>query len=194
MSIIYNNLSDLQLASLLREGDRVAYTEIYDRYVFVLLNHAYNKLRNREAAKDLVQEVFAALWAKREDVCINSNLSGFLYTSIRNVILNQFAHQNVQTKYIASMLQFDKQEQATTDHMVREKQLRELIDEEIAALSPKMREVFELSRKDHLTHKEIAEKLDISEQTVSKHVTNALKILRIKLGIFVYLLWIIGSD
>jgi len=51
--------------------------------------------------------------------------------------------------------------------------------------------VFELSRKEHLSHKEIAQRLDISEQTVSKHVTNALKILRVKLGILAYVLLLI---
>jgi len=54
-------------------------------------------------------------------------------------------------------------------------------------LPPKMREIFELSRKEYLSHKEIAEKLGISEQTVSKQVSNALKILRTKLGFFAYL-------
>jgi hypothetical protein len=47
-----NNLSDAELVDLLKLGDRAAYTEIYDRYIFVLLNHAYNKTRNREEAKD----------------------------------------------------------------------------------------------------------------------------------------------
>jgi RNA polymerase sigma-70 factor (ECF subfamily) len=75
--------------------------------------------------------------------------------------------------------------------LVREKQLAAIIEREIAALPPKMREVFVLSRKEYLTHKEIAELLGISEQTVSKHVTNALKILRVKLGAVAYILLII---
>ncbi|NEU07978.1 RNA polymerase sigma-70 factor [Flavihumibacter sp. R14] len=187
----YNILSDLELASLLKEGDRAAFTEIYDRYIFVLLNHAYNKTRDRELAKDMVQEVFTMLWSMRESLQLNTNVSGFLYTSIRNTILNQIAHKGVQGKYLESLLKFSEQGQTITDHLIREKQFGELIEKEIAALTPKMRTVFELSRKEHLSHKEIAEKLQISEQTVSKHVTNALHILRVKLGIFVYLLWII---
>lgn len=187
----YSELSDIELASLLREGDRLAYTEIYDRYIFTLLNHAYNKTRNREEAKDVVHEVFAMLWSKREELNLNLNLSGFLYTSVRNMILNQFAHQNVQSRYIESVQYFVGNEETITDHLIREKQLSILIEKEISSLSPKMREVFELSRKNHLSHKEISEKLEISEQTVSKHVTNALRILRVRLGTFIHMAIII---
>ena len=186
----YNSYSDTQLINLLRAGERGAFTEIYDRYIFVLLNHAYNKTRDRDDAKDVVHEVFATLWAKRELLQID-NLSGYLYTATRNLILNQIAHKGVADKYMVSMMKFAAGDETITDHLVREKQLATIIEQEIAALPPKMREVFELSRKEHLSHKEIAQRLDISEQTVSKHVTNALKILRVKLGILAYVLLLI---
>jgi len=188
--LTYSTLTDLELTSFLKEGDRAAYTEIYDRYIYSLLHHAYNKTRNREEAKDAVHEVFAMLWSNRAKLAGVINLSGFLYTSLRNSILNQLAHKGVQSRYIFSLLQFSKEE-AETDHLVREKQLAWLIEKEIAALPPKMREVFTLSRKAYLSHKEIAERLQISEQTVSKHITNALRILRLKLGIVIYLILII---
>ena len=101
----YNSYSDLELADLLKSGDREAYTEIYDRYIFVLLNHAYNKTRSREEAKDIVQEVFAVLWTKHESLHVN-NLPGYLYASVRNIILNQIAHQKVQDKFLVSMAKF----------------------------------------------------------------------------------------
>jgi RNA polymerase sigma-70 factor (ECF subfamily) len=63
-----------------------------------------------------------------------------------------------------------------------------IIEKEIADLPAKMREVFELSRKTFLSHKEIAGQLDLSEKTVRNQVNNALKVLRVKLGIFVFLL------
>ena len=188
---VYHTYNEADLIELLRSGDKLAYTEIYDRYIFVLLNHTYNKTRNREEAKDIVHEVFARLWANREQIQVTTNLAGFLYTSARNIVLNQVTHKAVEGKYFASVLNFSDQPQFVTDHRIRENQLIAIIDKEIAQLPAKMREVFELSRKQHLSHKEIAGRLAISEQTVSKHVTNALKVLRVKLGIFAYLLWII---
>lgn len=176
----YTSCSDAELTNMICAGDRMAYAEVYQRYVFPLLNHAYNKTRDREEARDIVQEVFAILWAKRELLQI-TNLAGYLFKSTRNIFLNQVAHRAVQDKYLLSMEQFATSAEVS-DHLARERQLMAIIEREIAALPPKMREVFELSRKEHLSHKEIAEKLGISEQTVSKQVTNALRILRPKLG------------
>jgi len=70
-----------------------------------------------------------------------------------------------------------------TDHLIRERILMEIIEEGIAEMPQRMREVFEMSRKQHLSHKEIAEQLNISEDTVRKHIQNGLKILRPKLEI-----------
>ncbi|MNH46718.1 RNA polymerase sigma factor [compost metagenome] len=66
-----------------------------------------------------------------------------------------------------------------------------MIDREIASLPPKMQEVFLMSRKDNLSHKEIADKLGITEPTVKKQVNNALKTLRVKLGLFAYLIFLL---
>jgi RNA polymerase sigma-70 factor (family 1) len=188
---MYIDYSDTVLTGLLKSGDRLAYTEIYDRYISSMLEHAYNKCRSKEEAEDAVQEVFTMLWTRRDALNEDQNLAGFLYTSTRNVIINQINRKGIHARYITSIKDFESSGQIITDHRIRENQMRAIIEKEIAALPPKMREVFELSRKAHLSHKEIAEKLDISEQTVSKQVTNALKILRVKLGIFAYLLFII---
>ncbi|MES2107968.1 MAG: sigma-70 family RNA polymerase sigma factor, partial [Bacteroidota bacterium] len=127
------------------------------------------------------------LWEKRETLTPQTNLSGYLYTAVRNRILDFVARQNVQSSYIGSLQTFMDQAENATDHLLRENQLTALIEKEIAALPPKMREVFELSRKAHLSHKEIAEQLGISEKTVKSQVNNALKILRVKLGIFIWI-------
>jgi len=189
----YSLHSDDDLAELLRSGDRSAFTEIYNRYKLVLHNHAWNKTRNHAEAQDAVQEVFSNLWTKREVIQISSNLSGYLYTSVRNNILNLFAKKQVQEKYISSIQQYSQQKTAFTDHRVRESMLRDVIEKEIAELPPRMREVFELSRKQHLSHKEIATIMGTTEQTVKKQVSNALKHLRSKLGLlqYLYLLWML---
>ncbi|TKC60222.1 RNA polymerase sigma-70 factor [Pedobacter hiemivivus] len=180
------NISDQELLLLLKVGDRAAYEQIYHRYKFVLHNHAWNKTRNREESQDIIQEIFTMLWAKRETLDVNTNLSGYLYTSLRNYILNQIVHKEVQNKYIASIQSFVDQESVIADHLVRENQLKALIEKEIGALPPRMKEVFLLSRRENLSHKEIAELLGTTEQTVKKQMTNTLKVLRKKLGTLIY--------
>lgn len=183
----YGLYTDQDLAERLKAGDHSAFAEIYNRYKFVLHNHAWNKIRNMDEANDALQEVFSTLWLKRESINIGSNLSGYLYTSIRNHLLNVIVRKEVRTRYINSIQQFTNEGGVGTDHLVRENMLRAAIEKEIAVLPPRMREVFELSRKQHLSHKEIAAIMNTSEQTVKKQMTKALKILRSKLSLIAYL-------
>jgi RNA polymerase sigma-70 factor (ECF subfamily) len=186
----YSNLTDEKLMLLLKKDDHKAYAQIYDRYKFILHAHAANKLRDREEARDIIQEVFTYLWAKRGHIEFTGSLSGYLYGAVRNAILNKISRKRVHEKYHDSMKAFALQEQVVTDHRVRENLLRESIEREIALLPPKMKAVFIMSRNEYLSHREIAWKLEISEQTVSKQITNALKILKVKLGVAIYLLMI----
>ncbi|ALL05729.1 RNA polymerase subunit sigma-70 [Pedobacter sp. PACM 27299] len=187
----YAKRSDLELLQLLQLGDRLAYTEIFERYKFILHHHAIKKLPNREEVKDIVQEVFTMLWTKKEGINIHTNLSGYLYTSLRHSILDHFSRQKVRDKYVDSMKNFVGQGTVLPDYRIREKQLSAAIEAEINLLPEKMRIVFELSRKTYLSHSEIATQLGISEKTVNRQISNALKILRSRLGLFAYLAFLI---
>lgn len=182
----YTATSDLELSLLLKSSDAAAFSEIYRRYSARLLFHAANKLQDLEEAKDVVHEVFFCLWNKRTELRIHSNLSGYLYAATRNKILDRFAHSKVKCAYEASLQKFLEEGDCITDQAVREHELRNLIEEEIAALPAKMRKVFEFSRKDSYSHREISALLNISEETVKKQVHNALKILKIKLTAFLF--------
>lgn len=182
----YNKLSDDELLALLKKSDSNAFAEVYNRYKVLLHTHAYKKLPDREEAKDIVQDVFTTLWKNRENNAFN-NLPGYLYTAVRNSVINHITRNGVKTRYITSIQNFSASGQIIADHLIREKQLAEIIEKEIEALPSKMRAVFELSRKEHLSHKEIAQRLDISEKTVDKQISNALKILKTRMGMAAFL-------
>jgi RNA polymerase sigma-70 factor (family 1) len=184
----YNAYSDQELMTLLKEGDHVAYTEIYKRYFKLLFKHAFSRLKNEDESKDVVQELFTNLWYKHNLLKPDRNISNYLYTAVRNRIFDLISRKNLESKYIADLPASIDTAECITDYAVRESQLRQLINREIEALPPKMREVFQLSRNESLSHKEIAEKLDLTEQSVRSHIKNALKILRVKLGLFTWLI------
>lgn len=186
----YPDLSDHDLVSLMKAGDSMAYTAIYDRYKSPMYVHAYHKTGDKDEAQDVLQDVFLNLWNKKEQVAEDENLSGYLYTAIRNRILNLIAHQKIRNKYEESLAQFAESGVVVTDHLVREKQFSDLIEKEIDALPPKMKEIFLLSRKGHLKNKEIAGQLGISEHTVATQIKRALKILRIRLGLLMYVVFL----
>lgn len=186
----YNVLADLELYALLKAGDKVAYTEIYNRYFSLLYLHALKRLRDEEAARDLIQDLFATLWLKRDVLTTKTNLSNYLYTAVRNGVFNFIAHQKVASRYISELPDKVEPSECITDHLARERQLAALIEKEIAELPEKMREIFLLSRVEGLSHKEIAARLGISELTVKTQVKNALRILRGKLGFIIYFIFI----
>jgi RNA polymerase sigma-70 factor (family 1) len=182
-----STLTDQELVSLLRESDHAAYTEIYERYFGLMYSHARRKIRDVEEARDTVQETFLSLWHHREKIDGLRGVAPYLYTILKNRIIDWMAHQEVSSKYITSFHDFTETGNCITDHRIRESQLMAIIEKEIQSLPPRMREVFELSRKTHLSHRQIAEVLDISEQTVKSQVKHALRILRRRLGLLLYL-------
>ncbi len=186
-----DNLSshtDDELLILLSENNHSAYTEIYKRYSGVLYIHAYNKLRNREEAKDIIQDLFITIWNKRTELNIQTNLSGYLYAAVRNRVFKKLASNQAKTQYLESIQHSIQTHECITDYMARQNQLAALIESEIHSLPKKMKEIFLLSRQAHLSHKEIATHLKLSEPTVKKQVNNALKVLRVKFG---HLLWLL---
>ncbi len=174
-------ISDEELLAKLKLGSRLALDEIYKRYHAPLFSHAYKKLQSKEEVRDILQDVFLNLWTNKETIVIN-NLSSYLFSSVRNRILNVFRNTKVREMYSKSLQEFIDKGENVVDLKLNEKELINLIEEEIAKLPPQMRLIFEMSRNLELSHKEIASELNISPHTVRTQVRNALRILRLKLG------------
>ena len=182
----YSKFPDGELALLVRAGDHAAFTEIFNRYSALLYVHAFNKLRDENDARDVVQEMFINLWAKKENLDVANNLSGYLYTAVRNNIFNFIKHQKVTSAYAEKFSGLNQNSEIITDHLVRERQFAAIIAAEIALLPPRMREIFELRQKEHLSNREIAQKLGLAESTVADQMKKALKTLRLKLGLMIF--------
>ena len=176
-----SHLGDDELLERLQSGEKVAYRAIYDRYWPILFRHARKMLQDDIEAQDIVQEIFTTLWIKSSELTIKPPLGAYLYAAVRNKVLNHLKNKNVKTKFIASLNDADETVDVPADSLIRERQLAKEIEKEVAALPTKMRAVFELSRNEHLCHKEIAEQLNISSNTVKKQISNALQVLRGKL-------------
>ena len=185
---VYRLHTDEELFILIKEGSHAAYAQIFDRFYGMLYLHALKILLDEDEAKDLVQELFEMIWMKRDAIFLNGSVSSYLYACTRNMVLNLIAHKKVRSRYLDSLGEFIGQEEYLTDFYVREKELKAIIEKEIAALPQKMGEIFKLSREKYLSHKEIASKLQLSELTVKTQVKRALKILKPKLGFIIGLM------
>ncbi len=178
---MYQSYSELELLSAFKSGDDNAFTALYQLYWERLFQHALAMTSCEDLAKDIVQETFIELWDRLRSQDIQVSLRSYLFITVRNRTLNLMARGKVQMKYLESLRSYLEKGESCTDHLLRERQLQEQIDQQVASLPDRMRVIFEMSRKDLMTYKEIAEQLSLSDKTVKKQVSNALKILRIKL-------------
>lgn len=184
-----SHLSDDELLLEFQSGNHHAYEIIYNRHWKSLYQHANAMLANDEEAKDVVQDVFTNLWLKANTINANTPLAPFLFCATRNNILNRIKHLKVKAK-------FDEHIQYAFDHLTElpdssliAKELAKQIEEGTQIMPPKMRQIFMMSRHEHLAHKEISEQLNISDKTVKRQITNALNILRVKLELYKFIIY-----
>ncbi|WP_316834252.1 RNA polymerase sigma-70 factor [Pedobacter nutrimenti] len=192
--IVYNSLSDQDLSTLLREGDKKAFTEIYQRYFKLLYIHACKRLKDEEEASDVVHDLFEFVWSKREQVEITTKLSSYLYAAVRNQIFTLSLRSERKSRYLDSLKDFIAKGEFLTDLYIRERELSKLIEKEIDALPPQMKKVFEMSRKEGMSHKDIANELGTSEHTIRTQIKKSLRILRSRLGLVLYLFFLLSQS
>lgn len=176
-------MTDEELFKGVLGGNALYFEEIYNRYSSGLYCSAYNILRNREACEDMVQELFIDLWVKKDRLEI-LKLKSYLYTSIRNKVLMTLRSGKVVLDLDVVEMLIDEH---ATDNLVLQKEILENLERGISALPEKCREIFVLSRKEQLSHKEIASLLNISVKTVKNQLTNALKRIRVSMADFLLL-------
>lgn len=189
----YGIYTDQKLTTLLNEGDPIAFTEIYNRHKRELLVYAVKLVKDEELAGDLVQDVLISLWDRRETVILKGAIVAYLFTALRYKFFDWIDKQKVRSDYVASFQSFIDEGEWITDNQIAEKELMAFIEEQITKLPEKMRKVLLMSHKENLSYKEIAERLNITEKTAHNQANNALKLLKIKLGMFAVLLFLSQS-
>jgi len=182
MSTDFAEFTDADLFSLVKTGDVNAFSEVYQRYWPILYRHAFKMLRNSEESEDVVQDVLVKFWKIAPDLPQDTRIAAYLYTSTRNSILTIFSRNQLHEVYLGELSTFLIGGYEVTDHLVREKLLAKIIQDEIDKLPPRMREVFQLKRKANLSYREIADQMNISELTVKTQMTKAISVLRSRFG------------
>lgn len=186
----FTKLSEDELMGLLRQDRLNAFREIYTRYWKKLYSDAYKRLKSKELAEEIVQEVFTGLWIKRNRLQINTTVGGYLHTAIGHRIIDQFRKETIRSKYKEAFKVWHSEVDNSTENDIMLKELTTTIEKEVSQLPDKCRSVYELSRKEHKSNKEIALQLSISEKTVENHLTNALK--RLRYGLSHYLVIVVA--
>lgn len=176
------NLSDKELLDFLKKDKADAFDEIFNRYWAKLYSAAYKRIRNKEIAEELVQDLFTTIWFKRSTLEIQGSIAAYLFTSIRNRIINHIYKETVRENHKDNLRLVANHLDNSTEEIIIVNDLNRNIQNEISQLPEKCRSVFELSRKEHKSNREIADFLGISEKTVENHLTKAIRRLRLGLA------------
>jgi RNA polymerase sigma-70 factor (family 1) len=175
---IYRSYSESELTDLLKSGDRAAFAEIYNRYWQVLIDAAYQRLKSVEAAEEVVQDVFVSFFLRRKEINLNSTLEAYLKTALKYKVYNVYRSQQVHYNHLGSIISENHIDPVMPDAVLEAKELKARIRAVADKMPDKCREVFLLSRFEHLSHKDIADRMGISVSTVKKHITKAMNIMR----------------
>ena len=160
------------------EGDEDAFCELYAAYKNRLIYFAMRFLKSREYAEDIFQDAFAVVWQGRRFINPDASFSAYLYTIVRNRILNQLRDLSNQDKLREQILsQAVNYTNETKDEIIAN-DLRQFISRALQQLTPRQREIFQMSRERQMSHREIAEVLGISVNTVQESISISFRTLR----------------
>jgi RNA polymerase sigma-70 factor (ECF subfamily) len=169
------------LTARLIGGDERAFDEIFRAWYAPLVRAADAMLRDRAAAEEVVQEVMLELWRRRERLDPQGAAQAYLFQSTRNRALNPLRHLQVQRRS-APRLAMDEAREASAPSRLVAQEIDAALRDALDALTPRCREVFELSRVHGLKYGEIAESLGVSVKAVEAQMGKALRTLRERLA------------
>lgn len=170
-----------------------------DTGAFETLFHLYHKrvyafaqslLNSSEDAEEIVQNVFMALWNQRKNLHVTSSFTSYIFAIARNMVYEQIRQKINKKAFSEYYLEHNVEYSFITDEEVVCNELKAKIQKCIDLLPERRREIFVLSRVEKLSYKEIAEKLNITENTVDTQIRHALNALRRQLTeylVFIFL-------
>jgi len=170
---------DRRLAQRIRDGDIAAFTTIFHLYYAALVRFVTRHLGSQDAAEDVVQDLFTRLWDVRAGIDPSRSLRAYLFTMARNRAVNVLEHDVVVRQHAEEVLGLLPQTATVpaADALVLTDELARLVAARVATLSPRLREIYHLSRDEGLSTSEIAETLGIATQTVYLQLAKVVRIL-----------------
>ncbi|WP_455584404.1 RNA polymerase sigma factor [Bacteroides sp.] len=178
----YINTDDEKLFALIEQGDEGAFTQAYEKYHKLLYVLAYRYLMNTEMAQDAVQHVFTRLWEFRSELRVGISLKNYLFTMTKNHVLNLIRNEN---SAVSKNYEMAQSAPAYDDNLIENLEKKELMScfyKAVDRLPAQKREICLMKVREELTNQEIAERMNLSVNTIKTHYSEALKMLRIHLS------------
>ena len=162
------------------------FSEIYDIYFPKLLRFTRTYLISEDESENIVQEIFIYLWEHRDIIETLQNLNAYLFTLAKNRCIDYFRKEMVREVRKGSLSEIENRElqlklyslEAFDNDRLSDADIEEILNNAINRLPERCREIFIMSRLQNLRYKEIAEKLNVSPNTVENQIVIALRKLK----------------
>ncbi len=165
---------DLFVFRLIQAGDKKAFEYLFNTYFVSLSRFIFIYVKDTGIAEELALDVFVSVWEKRENLDIKTTLKSYLFQAARNRAIN-YIRDNDRFVAVSDWTSLDRIE---IDDSFEIKELERLISEAVCSLPDRCREIFQKSRTEHLSNKEIADKLNVSVKNVEAQITKAIKLIK----------------
>ncbi|WP_294186820.1 sigma-70 family RNA polymerase sigma factor [uncultured Sphingobacterium sp.] len=165
----YASHNDESLLIGLREGDLAAFNILYDKYWSVLLDESYKRLEDLASCEEIVQDIFIDLWkhGSKRDI---HNVEAYLFTCMKYKVFETYKKNRRRTALIEENSSYYQKQNDTAGDLYDEKDLKSLIEQWVANLPQKRKEIFKMRYLDGLTTKEISDLTETSQNTVQNHL------------------------
>lgn len=172
----------------LKYGSKKAFEYVFNTYSEQLCRYAQEILKDRAQAEDAVESLFVRIWEDRKKINVHTSIRSYLYRSTYNACLNLLRKKRSENRYRDFFI-YHSYSSKTHDYGsssyplsgIIENEFNERVEKVIEDLPPQCRKIFCMSRIEDLPHKEIAERLDISVNTVKSQIMKALQQIRAKI-------------
>jgi RNA polymerase sigma-70 factor, ECF subfamily len=173
-----DSISDDLLVTRIRHDNKDAFKSLYNRYNKKIYYFSVKYLGNNVEAEELVQSVFINVWENRESLDPAIPIKNYIYKAAVNYIYNYLKKKAVRARFIESEINKGEAYSNLTYEQVFFHDLEKSINSIIETFPERQQKIFQLSRVEGLSHKEIARKLDLSERTVENQIYRSLKIIK----------------
>jgi RNA polymerase sigma-70 factor, ECF subfamily len=181
-----------QQLSQIRAGNEKAFESLFRAHYAVLCAFSRKFVTDADAAEEVVQELFLALWEKRAELMPTMSLRSYLFAAVRNACLNYIKHMQVRQRHASHTLALAPAYADDPADALQAAELQARITLAIDALPDRCGEIFRLSRFEGLKYQEIADLLQLSPRTIEVQIGKALKLLRGQLGDYLSLIFLLG--
>ncbi len=162
----------------LKKGDHTAFEKIFEHYSKSLFQFSLSYLKSREAAEDIIQEVFFKIWTNRKEIKTDTSFRSYLFTITLNAIRKYFNKLSRVNELKHDLLSDFSGAKPGFDDRTGYQALLDKLDELIQQMPEKRREVFIKKKIEEKSLKEISEELNITTKTVEYHITESMKFLK----------------